>query len=107
MARAVISNAKMLVLSSCRGTSRPLQRHFSSPPAVQQPEKSGNSVECSKMGDWVPHPRTGIYFPKGHEWVMDDVPENAASFSQTYWLRNVDGVEKPHDHYLATNLYPV
>ncbi|KAL9404587.1 hypothetical protein Peur_001559 [Populus x canadensis] len=112
MARAVLSNAKMLVLSSCRETSRPLQCHFSSPPAVQQPEKSGNSAKCSKMGDWVPHPRTGIYFPKGHEWVMDDVPENAASFSQTYWLRNVDGVEKPgpdtpHDHYLATNLYPV
>lgn len=45
---------------------------------------------------WVPHPRTGIYFPKGHESVMDDVPEGAASFDQTYWLRNVDdGVEKP------------
>ncbi|KAJ6299096.1 hypothetical protein OIU76_020134 [Salix suchowensis] len=47
----------------------------------------------------------GIYVPKGHEWVMEDVPENAASFSQTYWLRNVDGVEKPI-HCLATNLYP-
>ncbi|KAF2320942.1 hypothetical protein GH714_032100 [Hevea brasiliensis] len=44
---------------------------------------------------WVPHPRSGIYMPKGYERVMDDVPEGAASFDQTYWLRNVDGVEKP------------
>ncbi|KAF9665957.1 hypothetical protein SADUNF_Sadunf16G0179100 [Salix dunnii] len=95
MARAVISKTKMLILSSCRETSRPaLQCHFSSPPAVHQPEKSGNPIKCSKMEDWLPHPRTGIYVPKGHERVMDDVPENAASFSQTYWLRNVDGVEK-------------
>ncbi|KAL1342824.1 hypothetical protein HN51_029317 [Arachis hypogaea] len=53
--------------------------------------KSYGKIEDSTC--WVPHPRTGIYFPKGHEWVMDDVPEGAASFTQTYWLRNVDGVD--------------
>ncbi|KAJ6754822.1 GLUTAMATE RACEMASE [Salix purpurea] len=121
MARAVISKTKMLLLSSCRETSRPLRCHFSSScretsrplrchfsssTAEHRPEKSGNPIERSKMEDWLPHPRTGIYVPKGHdEWVMEDVPENAASFSQTYWLRNVDGVEKPI-HCLATNLYP-
>ncbi|KAJ6302566.1 hypothetical protein OIU77_016626 [Salix suchowensis] len=68
-------------------------------------KSQGIPIERSKMEDWLPHPRTGIYVPKGHEWVMEDVPENAASFSQTYWLRNVDGVEKPI-HCLATNLYP-
>jgi hypothetical protein len=36
---------------------------------------------------WVPHPRTGIYYPKGFEWVMEDVPSGAASFRQSYWLR--------------------
>ncbi|KAK9705348.1 hypothetical protein RND81_07G050100 [Saponaria officinalis] len=48
--------------------------------------------------NWVPHPRSGIYFPQGHDWVMDDVPCNAATLGQgqTYWLRNIDGVDK-HD----------
>ena len=58
--------------------------------------------------NWVPHPRNGIYFPQGYEWVMDDVPNNAAFLgeTQTYWLRNVDGAEKHDpdipsaDHYL-------
>ncbi|CAM0949790.1 unnamed protein product [Alopecurus aequalis] len=39
---------------------------------------------------WVPHPRTGIYYPRGFEWVMEDVPKSAASFQQTYWLRSGD-----------------
>lgn len=26
---------------------------------------------------WVPHERTGIYYPKGHEKVMEDVPPKA------------------------------
>ncbi|KAF3332529.1 hypothetical protein FCM35_KLT02106 [Carex littledalei] len=37
---------------------------------------------------WVPHPRTGIYYPEGHEWVMKDVPSGASSFSVNYWLRS-------------------
>ncbi|KAL5707141.1 hypothetical protein ACHQM5_025228 [Ranunculus cassubicifolius] len=43
---------------------------------------------------WIPHPRTGIYYPKGGEWVMDDVPNGAASFEQTYWIRGEEGVDK-------------
>uniref|UniRef100_A0ACD5Y5H0 Uncharacterized protein n=1 Tax=Avena sativa TaxID=4498 RepID=A0ACD5Y5H0_AVESA len=39
---------------------------------------------------WVPHPRTGIYYPRGFEWVMEDVPRNAATFKQPYWLRSDD-----------------
>ncbi|KAJ4840251.1 hypothetical protein Tsubulata_015413 [Turnera subulata] len=78
-----------------------------------QQEKSLDSTKGSSKKeeeDWVPHPRTGIYVPKGHERVMDDVPENAASLSQTYWLRNVDGVEKPDpdispEQYMRTSLY--
>jgi hypothetical protein len=37
---------------------------------------------------WVPHPRTGIYFPVGHDWVMEDVPEGAATFPETCCFRN-------------------
>ncbi|XP_021837251.1 uncharacterized protein [Spinacia oleracea] len=65
---------------------------------------------CSKKGNWVPHPRSGIYFPEGQDWVLNDVPENSASLGQshTYWLRNVYGVEKHDpdmlsaDHYFLT-----
>lgn len=62
--------------------------------------------------NWVPHPRTGIYFPEGHEWVMKDVSEDASSLgqSQSYWLRNIDGVESHHpdihsadDYFLTPN----
>ncbi|CAN4112120.1 unnamed protein product [Withania somnifera] len=51
--------------------------------------------EIEKGDWWVPHPRTGIYFPIGQEKMMDDVPNGAASFPQTYWLRSEDGVDKP------------
>lgn len=44
---------------------------------------------------WVPHPRTGIYYPKGQEWVMEDVTGGAATLRQTYWLRNLEGVDRP------------
>ncbi|XVF86320.1 hypothetical protein PTKIN_Ptkin18bG0029900 [Pterospermum kingtungense] len=30
---------------------------------------------------WVPHERTGIYYPKGQEKVMEDVPAVAAKDS--------------------------
>lgn len=43
---------------------------------------------------WVPHPRTGVYVPQGHERVMDDVPDSAASFVETYWIRNSDNADK-------------
>lgn len=72
--------------------------------------ESSSSVS-SQSSSWVPDPRTGIYIPKGHEWVMDDVPKGAASLNnQTFWLRNEDGVlEKPDpdtapDHYYQMHM---
>ncbi|KAJ3673937.1 hypothetical protein LUZ60_005929 [Juncus effusus] len=59
---------------------------------------SGMKGKCSKISEcafWLPHPRTGIYYPRGYEWVMDDVPVGASSFSESYWYRNSEGVEKP------------
>ncbi|XP_019165813.1 PREDICTED: uncharacterized protein LOC109161765 [Ipomoea nil] len=68
--------------------------------------ESWNVVEvegpAANRGCWVPDPRTGIYFPEGHERVMDDIPNAAATSTQTYWLRNVDGVDTtstPHPHH--------
>ncbi|GJZ18601.1 hypothetical protein Tco_0554724 [Tanacetum coccineum] len=39
---------------------------------------------------WILHLRTGIFYPKGHEWVMNEVPDGAAIFASSYWLRNSD-----------------
>ncbi|CAI9769988.1 unnamed protein product [Fraxinus pennsylvanica] len=53
-------------------------------------KKREEDEEC-----WMPDPRTGIYYPKGHEGVMDDIPSNAATFEKVFWFRNQDGVDKP------------
>ncbi|CAM8894915.1 unnamed protein product [Rhodiola kirilowii] len=81
--------------------------------AVQELElKQQEVMKCkartsARNSNWVPHARTGIYFPQGHERVMEDVPIGAATLKghQTYWLRNVEGVdqaypETPTDDYL-------
>ncbi|KAL0857244.1 hypothetical protein Bca101_062398 [Brassica carinata] len=62
---------------------------------------SDHRVEINSGGevDWVPHPRTGIFFPPGQESVMDGVPDGAASFEMTFWLRDVDGVDKRDPDY--------
>ncbi|GKB51213.1 hypothetical protein Tco_0901966, partial [Tanacetum coccineum] len=39
---------------------------------------------------WVLHLRTGIFYPKGHEGVMNEVLDGAAIFASSYWLRNND-----------------
>ncbi|CAN6329189.1 unnamed protein product [Urochloa humidicola] len=44
-------------------------------------------VKSAETSLWVPHPRTGIYYPKGFEWVMEDVPSGAASFRRSFWFR--------------------
>ncbi|GJX42535.1 RNA-directed DNA polymerase, eukaryota [Tanacetum coccineum] len=39
---------------------------------------------------WILHLRTGIFYLKGHEGVMNEVPDGAAIFASSYWLRNSD-----------------
>ncbi|KAF5743990.1 hypothetical protein HS088_TW08G00578 [Tripterygium wilfordii] len=104
MTRVGVLQARIFTVRGCS--------NFSS--RAQKPEKTmiksdgggGDNNKTNKTSSlWVPHPRTGIYFPQGHEWVMDDVPLGAASFGHNYyWLRNVDGVEKPDadDQYSPT-----
>ncbi|GJY63688.1 hypothetical protein Tco_0465148 [Tanacetum coccineum] len=39
---------------------------------------------------WILHLRTSIFYPKGHKGVMNEVPDGAAIFASSYWLRNSD-----------------
>ncbi|KAL3843869.1 hypothetical protein ACJIZ3_001272 [Penstemon smallii] len=65
---------------------------------LEEMEEDGRRLDDLPGSCWVPHPRSGIYFPKGQDWVMEDIPNGAASFDRTFWLRNVDGVDddKPY-----------
>ncbi|KAM5549548.1 hypothetical protein ABKV19_000798 [Rosa sericea] len=115
MTRGGVSKSKIFLLSSCREAKRVDQHYFSKLSGTaegssrkkkshERPEMESSS---SWSSSWVPDPRTGIYFPKGHERVMDDVPKGAASLNnQTFWLRNVDGVlEKPDPDTAADHYY--
>ncbi|GMJ09794.1 hypothetical protein like AT3G19550 [Hibiscus trionum] len=101
MGRFAIHKTKTLLLREAkRSFERPLSKIASADRETiekyQKPSSSlSNYNDIKDSQCWVPHPRSGIYFPKGHEWVMKDVPVGAASFNETYWLRNVDGVDKP------------
>ncbi|KAL6218975.1 hypothetical protein ACLB2K_012182 [Fragaria x ananassa] len=119
MTRGGVAKSKIFLLSSCRVAKRVEQRYFSklsgTAEGVSRKEESRKRPEMESpstwSSSWVPDPRTGIYFPKGHERVMDDIPKGAASLNnQTFWLRNLDGVlEKPDpdtspDHYYQMHM---
>ncbi|TYH33307.1 hypothetical protein ES332_D13G050000v1 [Gossypium tomentosum] len=107
MGRAAFTKTKILMLREAKRVERPLSKIAGADREINKKCKSNNDIKVSSS--WVPHPKSGIYFPKGHEWVMDDVPDRAASFSSSYWVRSVDGVDKPessvHDeHYSHANM---
>ncbi|GAB4838337.1 hypothetical protein Ancab_027867 [Ancistrocladus abbreviatus] len=94
--------------ASCRLKGGPLTTEHAAEKLVQSRKDDPHSCKEMKMEsrDWIPHPRTGIYFPKGHDWVMEGVPDHAASPGKAYWLRSIDGLEKPDpdlpsDHFLG------
>ncbi|KAK6916348.1 hypothetical protein RJ641_019209, partial [Dillenia turbinata] len=97
MVRAGVAKARAIILRGSNAT-----KQFSKLVGVDWEETIEepfdhhrvNKINGGESSCWVPHPRNGIYFPKGQERVIDDVPANAASFSETYWLRNIDGVDK-------------
>ncbi|KAL9417744.1 hypothetical protein AB3S75_040686 [Citrus x aurantiifolia] len=113
MARAGITRAQMATLRLpnkqiyYRGLTKSAEAVLDDDDDGQQESFTRNSSRGEKMNNsketlvnWVPHPRSGIYVPQGHERVMDDVPINAASFGhRTFWLRSDDGVEKPNPDY--------
>ncbi|KAK1575049.1 hypothetical protein Q3G72_002143 [Acer saccharum] len=52
-------------------------------------KKSTVGSENDGNRSWVPDDRTGIYYPKGHEKVMEDVPVGAAKHSHgVNWFSN-------------------
>ncbi|KAI3448160.1 hypothetical protein Pfo_004825 [Paulownia fortunei] len=104
MARTGIKNSKMLlmkpfslqVLAVGRCMSRLARPNHCTNRSLEEPAADERRPEDTPSC-WMPHPRTGIYFPKGQEWVMEDIPNDAASFDCNFWLRSIDGVDDKPD----------
>ncbi|GLT60066.1 hypothetical protein SLA2020_328520 [Shorea laevis] len=45
--------------------------------------KNKGSLAENDSSSWVPHERTRIYYPKGQEKVMDDIPSGAAKVAES------------------------
>ncbi|KAK8316552.1 hypothetical protein V6Z12_A13G050300, partial [Gossypium hirsutum] len=76
MGRAAFTKTKILMLREAKRVERPLSKIAGADREINKKCKSNDDIKSSSS--WVPHPKSGIYFPKGHEWVMDDVPDRAA-----------------------------
>ncbi|XP_021293444.1 uncharacterized protein LOC110423543 [Herrania umbratica] len=110
MGRAAIAKSKILMLRGAKVVERSLSKIAGADKEITKDRRTKDK-DIKDSSSWVPHPKSGIYFPKGHEWVMNDVPDDAASLGSPFWLRNVDGVEKPdpdqvssHHHYCHANM---
>ncbi|XP_022716540.1 uncharacterized protein LOC111275423 [Durio zibethinus] len=56
---------------------------------VEAEEVKKKSMAANHDGScWVPHDRTGIYYPKGQEKVMEDVPAEAVKETGINWFAN-------------------
>lgn len=53
-----------------------------------QNTSGGDNLTNNNCNDnsWVPHQRTGIYYPKGQEKIMQDVPPEAAKDMPVNWF---------------------
>ncbi|XP_043707941.1 uncharacterized protein LOC122657334 [Telopea speciosissima] len=89
----VLARTKMLLWASKRGECS-IHKLAQTNNETGKPQEWTRDAKGINQMCWVPHPRNGIYVPKGHEMVMDDVPSGAASFTQPYWLRSIEGVDK-------------
>ncbi|GJX80548.1 hypothetical protein Tco_0328697 [Tanacetum coccineum] len=49
-----------------------------------------HGVHRTKMSITEDNIFISIFYLKGHEWVMNEVPDGAAIFAFSYWLRNSD-----------------
>ncbi|KAG8364213.1 hypothetical protein BUALT_Bualt19G0104900 [Buddleja alternifolia] len=108
MARTAIKNTKMLLrkplismqgleIGRCMSRFAKPNHHKNADNILEGPVADEQRQPEDPQSCWMPHPRTGIYFPKGQEWVMEDIPNDAASFDCTFWLRNIDGVDDKPD----------
>ncbi|GJZ88935.1 retrovirus-related pol polyprotein from transposon TNT 1-94 [Tanacetum coccineum] len=70
------------------GTSVMIMRELQS---LRHTEDNKDKVyEEREESCWILHLRTGIFYPKSHEGVMNEVPDGAAIFASSYCLRNSD-----------------
>ncbi|GFQ01407.1 hypothetical protein PHJA_002284600 [Phtheirospermum japonicum] len=93
MARNGIKNTTMLLIKPFSVQEITIRRPMSKLARQNDHRTKTDEAPEDRRSCWIPHPRTGIYFPMGQEWVMEDVPNDAASFDCTFWLRSIDGVE--------------
>ncbi|XVE91194.1 hypothetical protein DITRI_Ditri20bG0134800 [Diplodiscus trichospermus] len=57
------------------------------PMKMEAEEVKKKSIGGNQDGScWIPHDRTGIYYPKGQEKVMEDVPAIAAKNTDINWF---------------------
>uniref|UniRef100_A0A803QNJ0 Late embryogenesis abundant protein n=1 Tax=Cannabis sativa TaxID=3483 RepID=A0A803QNJ0_CANSA len=49
-----------------------------------------DEVSKNDGNEWIPDVRTGIYYPKGHEKVMEDVPPKAGK--DINWMSYSDNI---------------
>ncbi|KAE8723729.1 2-oxoglutarate (2OG) and Fe(II)-dependent oxygenase superfamily protein [Hibiscus syriacus] len=69
MGRAAFTKAMVLMLREAKRSERPLSKIAGADREIINKCNSKDGVKGSST--WVPHPKSGIYFPKGQEWVME------------------------------------
>ncbi|KAL3730338.1 hypothetical protein ACJRO7_027359 [Eucalyptus globulus] len=96
---ATVVNTKLLLLKQAKRDRRCTSAlTMTKKLEKSKPQMSGGDQVDEPDEDrqcWVPHPRTGIYVPRGQERVVDNIPEGAASSCQAFWFRSVEGVDRP------------
>ncbi|XP_028796424.1 uncharacterized protein LOC114751900 [Neltuma alba] len=92
----IITKPKLLHLRGKSELSKDARRLKKGTRLQEEAVKRKMAEVAEEEGRWVPHPRTGIFVPKGQEWVMKDVPESAATFTLTCWFRNDHDLNHPN-----------
>ncbi|XP_059645353.1 uncharacterized protein LOC132286932 [Cornus florida] len=96
MAGAVARGAQTMNFMSLKPMLRKSYHRKSTSPDLICDNVKMNGEEMrnkSLVGDrdgnwWLPDDRTGIYFPKGQEKIMEDVPPTAGKDFGVNWLSN-------------------
>ncbi|GJZ14170.1 hypothetical protein Tco_0549400 [Tanacetum coccineum] len=84
-----ITLTKGLAILMLNGTSVMIMKMNYNHLGIRHDNKKRDTKEREECC-WIPHLCTGIFYLKGHEGVMNEVPDGAAIFASSYWLRNSD-----------------
>ncbi|GJX03674.1 hypothetical protein Tco_0189590, partial [Tanacetum coccineum] len=63
------------------GTEREYQGRYELQSFRHKARQQDKVYEEREESCWILHLRTGIFYPKGHEGVMNEVPDGAAIFA--------------------------